>query len=330
MLITKPAYFDSFRCIAGLCPDSCCKEWDVLVDDDAAACYRALPGDLGDRLREVLTDTEEGTVMAIVEGRCPMWRQDGLCRIQAELGEQALCRVCTEFPRLRHDYGDFVELGLELSCPEAARILFSAPDLPPVCQNLPGDEIPEYDTEAMAVLKATRQKALALLSLPSYSVKQKLTLLLLYGYQAQGQLDGNEAAPFSPADTLVSAAQFAREGSMTEIADFFSSLEILNPQWPEFLKQVGMPRPEEICLILARYLVERYWLQAVSDYDLACRVKFMVVFCLLVSSLPGDFVTNAQRCSKEIENNADNVEALLDAAYSHRSFTDDRILGLLQ
>ena len=54
MLISKPSYFDNFRCIASLCPDSCCKEWDVQVDASAAAMYRNLPGDLGDRLREVL------------------------------------------------------------------------------------------------------------------------------------------------------------------------------------------------------------------------------------------------------------------------------------
>ena len=117
MNVTKPSYYDDFRCIAGRCPDSCCKEWDVDVDEEAAAFYRGLPGPLGDRLRQVLRHTDGGTVMTIQDGRCPMWREDGLCRIQAELGEDALCYVCSQFPRLRHDYGDFVELGLELSCP---------------------------------------------------------------------------------------------------------------------------------------------------------------------------------------------------------------------
>ena len=103
MLITKPDYFDRFRCIAGNCPDSCCKEWDVQVDDASAAFYRALPGALGDRLREVLRTEDGETVMTILDGRCPMWRGDGLCRIQAELGEGALCKTCREFPRLTHD-----------------------------------------------------------------------------------------------------------------------------------------------------------------------------------------------------------------------------------
>ena len=54
MTITKPAYYDTFRCIAAACPDSCCKEWAVQVDDTSAAYYRSLPGLLGDRLRQVL------------------------------------------------------------------------------------------------------------------------------------------------------------------------------------------------------------------------------------------------------------------------------------
>ena len=103
MKILTPNYYPAFRCIASACPDSCCKEWEVDVDDTAAAFYRTLEGPLGDRLRQVMKDTEDGTVMTIQDGRCPMWRQDGLCRIQAELGHDALCQVCREFPRLRHD-----------------------------------------------------------------------------------------------------------------------------------------------------------------------------------------------------------------------------------
>ena len=59
MKITYPAYYSKFQCIAGACPDSCCKEWEVDVDDTAAAFYRGLEGPLGDRLRQVLKDTDE-------------------------------------------------------------------------------------------------------------------------------------------------------------------------------------------------------------------------------------------------------------------------------
>lgn len=222
MRITKPSYFDSFRCIASRCPDSCCKEWDVQVDQTAAEYYRNLSGALGDRLRQVLRETEYGTVMTIEDGRCPMWRRDGLCRIQAELGEQALCQVCREFPRLHHDYGDFLEYGLELSCPEAARLIFSSPVLPPVTEEAPGGEEPEYDTDAMAILKATRKQALQLLTLPR-PVQERLALLLLYGYEAQGELDGEAPRPFDPDQALASAAAFAKPAGINAIAGFFGS-----------------------------------------------------------------------------------------------------------
>ena len=94
MEIFAPEYYHRFRCIASACPDSCCKEWEVDVDETTAEFYRELPGDLGDRLRAVLCETDRGSVMTITDGRCPMWQQDGLCRIQAELGHDALCKVC--------------------------------------------------------------------------------------------------------------------------------------------------------------------------------------------------------------------------------------------
>ena len=336
MTICKPDYFDKFHCIAGACPDSCCKEWDIQVDDTSAAYYRSLPGELGGRLREVLRDEDGETVMTIIDGRCPMWRADGLCRIQAELGEEALCRTCREFPRLTHDYGDFVELGLELSCPEAAKFILNSASVhweiaTPVCGLVCNDEEnePEYDVEAMAVLKATREKVLEILSDTSRPVGEVLALALLYGYQAQSKLDGGEEMPFDPDSALDSVKDLIKPGDPREMLDFFLELELLTPEWEALLCN---PQPGEWdahFLALARYLVQRYWLQAVSDYDLYSRGKFIVIACLLVKQLGGDIFRTAQLFSKEIENNVDNVEAVLDAAYGHPAFTDDKVLGML-
>ena len=328
MIIRKPGYFDSFRCIASACPDSCCKEWDVQVDETSAEYYRSLPGALGDDLLRLLKDEDGETVMTIVAGRCPMWRQDGLCRIQAELGEEALCKTCREFPRLTHDYGDFIERGLELSCPEAARIILSAPWEPLMEEEFPGGE-GEYDEEAMAVLLRSRETAVSLLADSAYTVPEALALLLLYGYQAQAELDGEAALPFDPAEALDSVRPFLEVPEMDELPEFFAGLEILTPLWPERLHTVNPGPWEESCRKLARYFVERYWLQAVSDYDLSCRVKYMVASCILIRQLGGNLPETAQLYSKEIENNTDNVEAILDAAYTHPAFTDSKLLGLL-
>lgn len=327
MRIRKSKIYDAFRCIAGDCPDSCCQEWAVQVDAVSAEYYRSLPGELGDRLRQVLTEEDGETILSIEDGRCPMWRQDGLCRIQAELGEAALCHVCSTFPRLRHDYGDFVELGLELSCPEAARLILTD-DGSRITEET--DEVgeAEYDPQTMAALLSSRETALEILRAEE-APGVLLAKLLLYGYQAQDVLDGGENTEFDADSALCTGAELAKVSDFADVLQFFRGLELLTPEWEKLLCAAGQPVLTEETKALARYLVERYWLQAVSDYDLVCRVKFIVIACLLVGSLPGDDLRRAQLFSKEIENDADNVDAILDGAYDNPAFTDERLLGWL-
>lgn len=330
MEIFTPAYYEKFRCLAGDCPDSCCQEWDVDVDPDAARYYRSLPGELGDRLRQVLTDTPEGTVMALEDGRCPMWRRDGLCEIQKQLGEEALCRVCKTFPRLRHDYGTFAELGLELSCPEAARLILRETNSRLKAGEEPGaPENPEYLPEDMEILRSSRRAFLQFLDEETCPMPQSLGVLLLYAHQVQGELDGEDPAPLDWQACLEGAKRYAASKTQP-LQPFFLGLEILTPGWKQRLEAQPQPpqwQPQHRALL--RYLVQRYWLQAVSDLDLVCRAKLMVSLCLLTASLGGDLLPTAQLMSKEIENSWENIDAILGAAYDNPALTDANLLGLL-
>ena len=330
MKIIKPTYYDTFHCIASSCPDSCCKEWDVLVDADKAALYRSLPGSLGDRLRQILKDEDGETYMTIEDRRCPMWREDGLCRIQAELGEAALCKTCRDFPRLTHDYGDFIEYGLELSCPEAARIILSTPDPRFTIEDVPGGEEPEYDALDMEILLRTRETARGILADYSHSTGETLALLLIYSYQAQGELNGMDTAPFENGDALLEhAKKYARPVKSEDVLNFFKLLEILTPEWKARLN-TPFPAPwDDRYRTIARYFVDRYWLQAISDFDLVCRTKFVIISCILIHLLGGELVQTSQLYSKEIENSIENLEALLDAAYENPIFADAHLWSLL-
>ena len=330
MRLRYPKILEKFSCIAGACPDSCCKEWDVLVDEDTAAKYHAMPGDLGDAIRNHLHQDEEGDwYFAITDGRCPMWRQDGLCRIQAQEGHDALCQTCRDFPRLTHDYGDFVERGLELSCPEAARLIFSEePEW--VEREMPGGEELEYDPQDMDVLLRTRDIMLTIIADESRPVPETLALALLYGYRAQDELDGGKSADFDPAAELSFARSVAKSGDLGGLREFYQALEILTDAWRDRLASpAGDGAWDARLRILARYGVERYWLQAISDLDLVGRVKMIVASCILVAHLGGDLVATAQLYAKEIENSADNVDAILDGAYTHPALTDEKLLALL-
>ena len=324
-----PAYFHAFRCIAGACPDSCCKEWEVDVDPASADFYRSLPGALGDRLRQVLRDTPDGTLMTIENGRCPMWRQDGLCRIHAELDHDALCQVCREFPRLTHDYGSFLEKGLELSCPEAARLILTGDQTLTVQSVVCDPEEEAYDVQTMAILLRTRQTALEVLADSPLPLPQILAVLLLYAHAVQEELDGGEPAELE-SDCLDNLRACCATPDPDLLLAFFQTLEILTPQWQQRLSNGPRPGPwHEIFRNLIRYGILRYWLQTISDLDLVCRVKLILTACLLVRILGGDPIQTAQQFSKEIENDPDNVEAILDAAYTEPALTDAHLLGLL-
>ena len=325
----KPSYYDTFRCIAGACPDSCCHQWQVQVDEQTAAFYRSLEGPLGDDLRAGMITTEGSSEMVNVDDRCPMWRDDGLCRIQAELGEEALCQVCRDFPRLKQDYGDFVELGLEMSCPEAARIMLTCGGWDLISEALPGGGEPDYDPEIMTILRRSRGYALQLMEMRGYSVAERLCILLMYGYHIQGIIDGAQETPFDPVAALEEGTGFAGAGDFEAVMDFYQSLEVLTPEWKALLANPGEPGQwDEALCKLAAYGIYRYWYQAVSDWDLAARVKLVLLHCI-VSRYLGGGLRLIQLYSKEIENDIDNVEAILDGAYADPALTDANVLGLL-
>ena len=334
MELIYPGYYEKFHCIAGACPDSCCQEWDVEVDSESVKFYRGLQGPLGEKVRRYLYE-EDGTVyLGFPEGKCPMQRPDGLCGIQAELGPEALCQVCQKYPRLTQDYGEFLELDLEMSCPEAARIMMTEDGWELHSRQVDGGEPGEYDHEVMEILRRTRPRMMALAQDRRFGVNERLALMLLYGAQVQHEIDCGEEIPFDPEQGLETVREIAGDGDFEAVLSFFGELEILTDRWRELL--AGARRESrwfESLSRLAGYGIYRYYYQAVSDYDLISRVKMVVLSCILTAHLAGrplqSQIDTVQLYSKEIENDADNVDAILEASCTCAWFSDRSVLGML-
>ena len=127
MICVYPDFYRSFACKAGDCLHSCCRGWEIDVDEESSAYYRTLPGKLGRELRAALKQEDGVWHFRLKDGdRCPFLREDGLCRLILELGEQALCDICALHPRFYGELNEFEFCGLGLSCEKVCELLLSS------------------------------------------------------------------------------------------------------------------------------------------------------------------------------------------------------------
>ena len=120
------SYYNEFECIGGACEDSCCDNWEIDLDDGSLKYYMSTKGEFGKKLK---TCTRIKDKQFILNGtRCPFHNDDDLCDIYIELGEEALCQTCTNFPRHIEEFDDLKEVSLTMSCPEASRIMLAKED----------------------------------------------------------------------------------------------------------------------------------------------------------------------------------------------------------
>ena len=127
MRIRVPDYYEQFHCLAGECPHTCCEKWEVVIDEETARLYDAVPGDLGEKLRAAMeTDAEGDVCFPLSGGRCPFLDGENLCEIHRQLGPEATSVTCRSHPRFTEDYGPFREVTLCASCPAALALLLGS------------------------------------------------------------------------------------------------------------------------------------------------------------------------------------------------------------
>lgn len=123
MKIVVPEYFKDFKCIASECEDTCCAGWGIVIDDETYKKYQKVEGSFGERLRSEIVHDGGENIFVLKGNNCPFLNENKLCDIYNEVGEDALCYTCKQYPRYMEEFGSLREVGISLSCPEAARII---------------------------------------------------------------------------------------------------------------------------------------------------------------------------------------------------------------
>ncbi|MBE5909953.1 flagellin lysine-N-methylase [Pseudobutyrivibrio sp.] len=115
-----PDYYDNFKCISDKCPKTCCGGWQIEIDEDSLEQYRSMGIKTVDFDNEIFHYDDKKM--------CLNLREDGLCRLILEHGENILCKTCATFPRHIEEFEGNREYSLSISCPEVARIILNRAD----------------------------------------------------------------------------------------------------------------------------------------------------------------------------------------------------------
>lgn len=198
MKLRVPFYYDQFHCITSECKDNCCVGgWEIDIDDDTYNYYMSLEGELGDRIRAVITKSEDGSdCFKLIDGHCGLLDENGLCTIHKELGAEHLSVVCDQFPRYSEYYGEIKESGIGLACEEAERIIFSENKTFTTVLKTCDEEYSEddeYDSAyAVRIFKA-RDEIFKILDMPEMSINEKLIVILKYCASIQEYINEDDS-----------------------------------------------------------------------------------------------------------------------------------------
>ena len=247
MIVRVPDYFSEFSCIAGDCKDSCCLGWEIDIDDKSYEYYKTVGGAFGEMLRQNIKEYEndeedayESHGFILKEGRrCPFLNENQLCVIYQELGEQALCDVCTDTPRDFLEYGGARELALSASCPEAGRLIYRNKEKMKVVEKEISEPFPWEETEDEQVLADeilfARNQAITILQNRSIRVEERVCACLEYAKKVQDKIP---IELYFNGTTIVEIKAVTEEkqyGLFLERLRLFSSLESIRAEWDELL-----------------------------------------------------------------------------------------------
>ncbi|MEG0943974.1 MAG: flagellin lysine-N-methylase [Angelakisella sp.] len=203
--ILEPDFYKEFHCVAGACRNSCCVyPWNISIDKANYKKLRDLkqPKWLTDNLGQYIKRTpdnkpEEYAQVVFKEHGCAFQTEEGLCRLQAELGEGYLSHTCRTYPRLASFMkGDinYRECCLSTSCEEVARMLLHKQE--PILFESRTEKLPlatfqanmftysnmlhQEDRPILTHYHLIRSICIAVLQNREYSIEQRLALLMIY------------------------------------------------------------------------------------------------------------------------------------------------------
>ena len=305
--VTVPDYYNDFRCIADKCPDNCCIGWEIDIDDKSYQTYLSYTGALKEEMDRYITLSEDGSrcFRLTEDQRCPFLNEHNLCRLIISKGEDALCDICANHPRFHNCFGNIRRTGVGISCIAAAELVLNKRDITKYV-TFSSDEpsVPtDYDESFLQFVLAFEKRITEMLQDRSERLCVRINRTLELAAEAQYRIDGYEENNTADCDFTA----------------LFSRLIPLNDEWSEAIQNAAIKSYNDETALeqLAVYYIFRHLSSAIYDGDILGRVK-LAVLCVIASVMVSDDDIVKASClvSKEIEYCSENIDIILDAAYS--------------
>ncbi len=188
-----PDDYEEFHCTAGACEDTCCAQWQIVVDKASLKRYRKVRGPFRKRLRQSI-DFKQGIIRQTPTRRCAFLNEENLCDLQTALGEEALCDTCRLYPRHIEEFENVREVTLSLSCPEAARMLLvrQRPMAFLMKETQETETWPDFDLLLYDKLVEARDVMEDILQKEMYPIPVRVGLILGLAHDLQGRIRHRE------------------------------------------------------------------------------------------------------------------------------------------
>ncbi|MBQ7969058.1 MAG: flagellin lysine-N-methylase [Clostridia bacterium] len=296
MKLYAPKYYENFVCIADRCKHSCCIGWEIDVDENALNKYSTLISGYGDTVKESISYADTPHFKLRENDRCPHLNENGLCKIILNLGESYLCDICREHPRFYNYTARGKEVGIGLSCEEAARLVLTSDNYSQIVEiGIADGQSEKTDFDPIML----REELYAILSDKSVSYPQKLLQICAkYGIDMEVNSD-------SEWQTILSDIEYLEQEHRSLFTVFSSDIYTPN-------------RLEKYAERLLAYFIFRHTSEAYNSEDFRASLGFCL-FCerLFVSVCKDknaetldEIIEISRIISEEIEYSEDNTQII--------------------
>lgn len=326
MKVRVPSYFNDFKCIAQNCEDTCCAGWEIVIDDETNNRYKNVDNKFGEVLRSKIKKDEDGdNVFLLNNGNCSFLNENKLCDIYSNLGEEYLCHTCKQYPRYTEEFLDLREVGISLSCPEAARIILKSEE------NFSfklSENIEEYDLESdideeiLLNFLNCREFIFSILERENLSLHIKIAIILKFVKRVQDKIDLGDMNEIVDVieeykndkflDKIIESLSSYKEKNndkynniIFEYFKVYKDINHINENDPLGLDKALKYFKENKGLLIYKhkefndyykenlykfknilvYFIFRYFMKAIFDYDMSAKIKLAIVSTLMIKEL---------------------------------------------